>query len=501
MGRKTVEDLTGLVSGRLTVVSRAPDRFAPNGKRRIYWNCICECGTELEVRSDALRTGSSKSCGCLTREVAFEQIKKAQAVGYKRTPQDLTGRVFGRLTVREPAERSVTPKGRELPRWWCDCSCGGEINALHDSLLQGKVHTCGCVPAEYALTEYLNKTEVFIEKAKAVHGDMYDYSLTEFIHSKVDIAIICPKHGAFKQNPANHLFGSGCVRCTTGGDNPRSTFISVEDTVNCNKHGPYSLLEGCEGCLEEDAKTRIDNYIKECEVVHEGKYDYSKVFFENRKEYIEIICKEHGDFRQQASCHISGRGCPECGRISKLIGLDAFVERSREVHGDRYDYSLVEYTRSDEVVDIICHFHGIFQQKPYAHLNGQKCAKCAGEERAAKQHWNYIKRCELNKELAESPSVLYLLKFRINEEEFLKVGISSNYKRRLGHYREYGIVYEEIACVHGLAKDMAIAERDVLRKIRQSGYKYLPSVDFKGWTECATLESEKFILELFSYYN
>ena len=501
MGRKTVEDLTGLVSSRLTVLSRAPDRFTPNGKRRIYWNCVCECGTHLEVRSDALRTGASKSCGCLTREVAYEQIKKAQAVGYKRTPQDLTGRVFGRLTVREPAERSVTPKGRELPRWWCDCSCGGEINTLHDSLLQGKVSTCGCVPSGYALTEYRNKTDVFIDKAKAVHGEKYDYSLTEFIHSKVDVVITCPKHGAFKQNPANHLFGSGCAKCSPVGSSSRGKFICVDETAVCEKHGPYSLLEGCEGCLEEDSQTRIENYIKECEVIHEGKYDYSKVFFENRKEYIDIICKEHGEFRQQASSHISGRGCPECGRISKLIGLDAFIERSREVHGDRYDYSLVDYKRSDEVVDIICPHHGIFQQKPYAHINGQKCIKCSGEERAAKQHWNYIKRCELNPQLAESPAVLYLLEFNVQGEEFLKVGITSNYIKRLGHYREYGIHYTEISKIEGIAKEIAIAERDILREIRREGYKYIPQFDFKGWTECATLDSKDFILELFSRYS
>lgn len=62
-----------------------------------------------------------------------------------------------------------------------------------------------------------------------------------------------------------------------------------------------------------------------------------------------------------------------------------FIKRSRAVHGDRYDYSLVEYKRIDENVLIICNSHGAFSQKPDSHQRGSGCPKCARESGNKKQ--------------------------------------------------------------------------------------------------------------------
>ena len=57
-------------------------------------------------------------------------------------------------------------------------------------------------------------TEEFIEKAKQIHGDKYDYSLTEYKSNKKKVKIICPIHGVFEQRPLNHLQGCGCIKCS-----------------------------------------------------------------------------------------------------------------------------------------------------------------------------------------------------------------------------------------------------------------------------------------------
>lgn len=55
--------------------------------------------------------------------------------------------------------------------------------------------------------------EEFIQKARAVHGDKYDYSKVEYVNSSTKVIIICPIHGQFKQSPHDHLSGYGCPHC------------------------------------------------------------------------------------------------------------------------------------------------------------------------------------------------------------------------------------------------------------------------------------------------
>ncbi|QGH72553.1 MAG: protein of unknown function DUF723 [Myoviridae sp. ctThM1] len=404
--------------------------------------------------------------------------------------------LFGRLTVIEPAERSVTPKGRQLARWSCSCKCGGTINVLHDSLKSGKALTCGCVPPDYVDTDFNSKSEVFIHKAKQVHGDKYDYTQTTFRHSLEDIIIVCPQHGAFKQKPSNHLLGSGCAKCG-GVFGERNNFIELKTIGNCPSHGSYDIAEGCLSCFEEDSKERISTFLEKAYEVHLDKYGYSEVFFEKLKDKVCIICPKHGKFSQAVNEHLGGQGCPECGRLSKYLGTNTFIERSLEVHGNRFDYSLVVYEHSNTPVDIICSQHGIFRQKPSAHMNGQKCPKCAGEERAQKQHWNYIKRCELNEELGASEGVIYLLEMQHDDEKFLKVGISSNFKRRLGHYREDSIAVKVLKEIKSTALQTGYWEKEVLKLVREMGYKYIPIKEFKGWTECAIIEAKDFLISVF----
>lgn len=67
---KSVMDLTGQTYGRWTVLYRTPDKEGRNGRKFVAWHCRCLCGTERDVTTQALRSGRSRSCGCLQRERA-----------------------------------------------------------------------------------------------------------------------------------------------------------------------------------------------------------------------------------------------------------------------------------------------------------------------------------------------------------------------------------------------------------------------------------------------
>jgi len=183
--------------------------------------------------------------------------------------------------------------------------------------------------------------EWFIEKAKTVHGDKYDYSLVEYSHSKTRIKIICPIHGVFEQTPNNHLKGGECLKCS----------------------------------IEKRKKTNI-SFLNRVKEIHGNRYDYSLVEYINYDFKIKIICPIHGVFEQTPANHLNGVECLLCSRIKRQIGVDEFIRKSNIKHNDIYDYSLVEYSGIFNRVKIICPKHGRFEQTPANHLKGHGCPLC-----------------------------------------------------------------------------------------------------------------------------
>ena len=187
--------------------------------------------------------------------------------------------------------------------------------------------------------------EGFIERAEKVHGNKYDYSKVEYINGNTPVCITCPKHGEFWQRPGNHLSGANCPECAN----------RLKNTTN--------------------------NFIKKARKVHGDKYDYSKVICNNSHDIITIICPIHGEFKQRVIDHLSGNGCQECGKQlvwnnRGRITTEEWIEKARKVHGDKYDYSKVVYTKNRDKVCIVCPKHGEFWQKANCHLNGNGCPKC-----------------------------------------------------------------------------------------------------------------------------
>lgn len=129
-----------------------------------------------------------------------------------------------------------------------------------------------------------------------------------------------------------------------------------------------------------------EEFVSKARVVHGERYDYSKVEYTNNHTKICIVCPEHGEFWQTPNGHLCGQGCPKCGRIkcgdARRISEDDFVSRARDVHGDKYDYSKVNYINSNTKVCIICPVHGEFWQTPNGHINArQGCQKCYDDRR------------------------------------------------------------------------------------------------------------------------
>lgn len=130
---------------------------------------------------------------------------------------------------------------------------------------------------------------------------------------------------------------------------------------------------------------KTDTFINKSRKVHGDKYDYSKVEYINAHTKVGILCPEHGEFWQTPNKHLSGQGCPKCGAKrrsdSSRFTTKDFIEKARQVHKCKYDYSKVEYKDSNSKVCIICPKHGEFWQVANNHLQGQGCPKCYGRER------------------------------------------------------------------------------------------------------------------------
>jgi hypothetical protein len=229
------------------------------------------------------------------------------------------------------------------------CPKHGEFSQAASDHLSG----CGCPKCKIdkLIIRSTKSFDEFLEKARTLHKNKYDYSKVIYTNLSEKVIIICPKHGDFLQSPNDHLRCGGCSKCKT------------------------------DKLIARNTKS-FDEFLREIKIVHKNKYDYSeaKIEYVNRTQKITIICPKHGDFLQSPNCHLSGQGCPKCGvneRITKNTKtFDDFLNDAKTVHGDRYDYSKANYTNSKEKITIICPAHGEFLQSPHCHLIGQGCKKC-----------------------------------------------------------------------------------------------------------------------------
>jgi len=275
----------------------------------------------------------------------------------------------------------------------------------------------------------LNHSE-FIIKANKVHNNKFDYSKTIYKNSREKIIIICPIHGDFLQNPANHLFGSSCPECsqiekTLKQLGTKEDFLKrsklkhgdkynydkviylgtkVKTIITCPIHGdfeqiPESHMLG-KGCLRCSGKqTDTSEFIRKAKLIHDEArilnklqpYEYLNSIYTDARAEIIITCNIHGNFKQLVCNHLSGSGCPKCSLIkngeNRLSNTIEFIEKANLIHNYEFDYSKVDYKNSQEKIIIICKKHGEFTQTPGNHLNsnnGQGCPQCNFESLTSK---------------------------------------------------------------------------------------------------------------------
>ena len=182
-------------------------------------------------------------------------------------------------------------------------------------------------------------TQQFVDKARKVHGEQYDYRKTEYNYNCEKVSIICPVHGEFSQKPVIHLSGSGCQKCGR-------------------------------------RNSTLDQYLVKAKAVHGDRYDYSASKYTGANNKITFICKVHGVFEQHAHHHLSGHQCPRCAHTESFLSAAEWLEKAAKIHGNTYDYSKVAYVNARSPVTIVCRKHGEFQQMSDGHLQGAGCPRC-----------------------------------------------------------------------------------------------------------------------------
>ena len=373
--------------------------------------------------------------------------------------KDITGQRFGKVTVIRQGERVFYPSGSSKMNWICECDCGNEVITNGGSLRKGNTTSCGKCR--------------WVDRIGQVFGKLTVVSRVPDIRG-ADGKLVTTWH----------------CQCECG---------------NTHDVGGNNLVAGnvksC-GCLFDDVQEadlikRKEIFLASANNLHDNKYTYDLSTFVNTSSSLVITCPIHGEFIQAVRDHIFGCGCQKCAAVSMSVGLDEFIRRSVEAHGYKYDYSLVDYTKSSSKVTIICPDHGKFEQLAASHMNGNKCFECSADLR----HWNYKAYCDKNEEFANTDGKLYLLKLSNAEESFLKVGVSTGFTGRLSNYRKDGFVVEVLATVDDIAKNISTMEAELLGHIKKIGYKYNPTTKFAGRTECAALECTEYLIDYFRGIN
>lgn len=188
-------------------------------------------------------------------------------------------------------------------------------------------------------------TKKIIKRFKIIHDNRYNYSRVKYKTLRDKVCIICPTHGEFWQTPESHINKkSGCHKCG----------------------------------IESRSKKRSlgkEEFVSRSILKHGSKYDYSKVEYKNRLKKVCIICPIHGEFWQIPENHFNGHGCAACSN-NKKYNTESFIEKSTLIHNNKYDYSKVEYKNSFKKIKIKCKKHGMFEQSPYHHIQGNGCPNC-----------------------------------------------------------------------------------------------------------------------------
>lgn len=286
-----------------------------------------------------------------------------------------------------------------------------------------------------------DRTVEYIAACNKKHNNKYSYTKTLYTKSDKKVIVTCPIHGDFSVNAQLHKSSQGCPKC------------------------------GWEVSAKKNRMTTQD-FIAKSRGLFGDRFSYDKTEYVDGKTPLIITCPEHGDIVILPAAHYDCVvGCIDCGEDIRAenyrIKFDEFVERSRVVHGDKYQYVESSYTEMRGAVTIICPIHGEFVAKAYHHVcNGSACPNCSQTGFSPAY-----------------PAILYFLQ----SDDYFKVGISNKLKTKFRvsniNRESYPQVFEEIS-IYPMRGDLCLkAEKILLNKFRELGCNN-PIVKFNGWTEC-----------------
>lgn len=358
------------------------------------------------------------------------------------------------------------------------CEIHGDFQQTPEKLLTTK-HGCNKCSGKHQYT-----TEEFIEKSKEIYGDKFDYLKTEYINSKTNITLICKKHNhEFTQTPDSHLNKTkfACSKCVNEIKYPEENkkrikteeekYIEVENTreyfknifiqkakekhndrydyskveyinnstkvtIICPDNGPFEQTPHCHLKCTGDVYNKVANnrknittedFIKKARQIHGDKFIYDKTIYKHNAEKLIVECRTHGEFLISPNNHTSpsAKGCPKCRGLYKTT--EEFIKEAQSIHGEKYNYSEVEYINATTKIKIICDKHGPFYQTPNNHINrhnihGKGCPSCQSSKNVIEigkilttKDINYIQEYKFNdcRNIRPLPFDFYLPKYNV----------------------------------------------------------------------------------------
>jgi len=256
----------------------------------------------------------------------------------------------------------------------------------------------------------------FVKKVEATHGSFYDLSSSVYTGGAKKVTVLCREHGPFSIIPSSLYSGSGCPECAKGrqADKMRMPIDQVVQrlpyylnrisypnlhteyknttskiTVNCTVHGVsvasaqslvYSSKYGCASCGVEARTlartTTTEDFIKQARAVHGDTYDYSKVNYTKSTELVTIICKKHGEFSQTAVTHTQGSGCTKCANASKNDYRKTTLSDVKAKLANGVTVVEEEYRAGDKKINLWCSEHGGFTINKTRITQNTMCPKC-----------------------------------------------------------------------------------------------------------------------------
>jgi len=317
-------------------------------------------------------------------------------------------------------------------------NCGHDLEQIANiHLKSGKCANCAKI----------NKVKEFVELALKLHGNKYNYNqVTEISKRKLKIYCnTCKKY--FYQSKSRHLNSLGCRECAGNKQLTTDKFKKIAEKLHGNKYN-YDLIEGpishrkkieiyCNRCnktfiqkvsshLEGSGCTachldslRNSDFVERAKQVNGDKYGYDQVIYERRTAKVKILCNRCGQyFWQTPDSHLCGWvGCDNC-RINKTITNKDFIERSKEIHGNKYNYDKIEYKNYRSKIKIYCNnCNQFFIQIAGNHLKGSGCPYCT-DSNFQVEVYNFINDMEPaeynnRKEIYPSELDIYIPNFKL----------------------------------------------------------------------------------------